>query len=241
MDDATPHPRSGGERIRELVGDLQLTPAHVTALLVAASFACAGMVALWWMARPEPVAGPEVSPVAVASVPPPVPSPSAGPLVVHVSGAVTSAGVVELPAGARVLDAVEAAGGLRRRARTDQLNLARPVVDGEQIHVPDSRPGSTGPVAPGAVADAGTGAAPVAGTAGPPSPKTPSAGGREAVAGLGPLLAGRLVRHPEAGVLDERGGRLEAAAAKSSRPQPRRICVRRSCSNSQGPKPSSCA
>ncbi|HEX6254323.1 MAG TPA: helix-hairpin-helix domain-containing protein [Euzebyales bacterium] len=197
MDDATPHPRSGGERLRELVGDLQLTPAHVTALLVAASFACAGVVALWWMARPQPVAAPDVSPVAVASVPPPVPSPSAGPLVVHVSGAVTSAGVVELPAGARVLDAVEAAGGLRRRARTDQLNLARPVVDGEQIHVPDSRPGSTGPVAPGAVADAGTGAAAVAGTAGPLSLNTASAAELEALPGIGPVLAGRIVSHRE--------------------------------------------
>jgi competence protein ComEA len=204
MDDTTRPARSGGDRLRELVGDLQLTPSHVTALLVAASCACAGLVALWWTARPEPVAGPEVVPLAAASVPPPVPGPSAGPLVVHVSGAVTAAGVVELPAGARVLDAVEAAGGLRRRARTDQLNLARPVRDGEQIHVPDGRTNNPGPATsgqasradPSVAGVAGVGA-PAAGTGGALSLNTASAAELELLPGVGPVLAGRIISHRE--------------------------------------------
>ncbi len=56
--------------------------------------------------------------------------------VVHVSGAVVRPGVVTLPGGARVADAIEQAGGAMPDARLDRLNLARPVEDGEQVHVP---------------------------------------------------------------------------------------------------------
>jgi len=55
--------------------------------------------------------------------------------VVHVSGAVLAPGVVELPRGARVADAITAAGGAAPDAQLDRLNLARVVDDGEQVHV----------------------------------------------------------------------------------------------------------
>jgi competence protein ComEA len=55
--------------------------------------------------------------------------------VVHVSGAVREPGVVTLPEGSRVADAVEASGGAMPDARLDRLNLARRVEDGERIHV----------------------------------------------------------------------------------------------------------
>ncbi|HSV75058.1 MAG TPA: helix-hairpin-helix domain-containing protein [Chthonomonadales bacterium] len=58
-------------------------------------------------------------------------------LVVHVAGAVARPGVVELPRGARVIDAVRAAGGARPSADTDAVNLAAPVEDGEQIMLPE--------------------------------------------------------------------------------------------------------
>jgi competence protein ComEA len=57
------------------------------------------------------------------------------PLLVHVLGAVAEPGLVELAAGARVVDAVAAAGGFTPDADPAGVNLARPVVDGEQLRV----------------------------------------------------------------------------------------------------------
>ena len=57
------------------------------------------------------------------------------PLLVHVLGAVARPGLVELAAGARVVDAVAAAGGFTPEADPAGVNLARPVVDGEQLVV----------------------------------------------------------------------------------------------------------
>lgn len=56
-------------------------------------------------------------------------------LVVDVAGKVRRPGIVVLDAGARVVDAIEAAGGVRQGVDLTSLNLARPVVDGEQILV----------------------------------------------------------------------------------------------------------
>jgi competence protein ComEA len=57
-------------------------------------------------------------------------------MVVHVVGAVVRPGLVTVGAGARVGDAVDAAGGLADAADVELLNLAEPVVDGMQIRVP---------------------------------------------------------------------------------------------------------
>ena len=57
-------------------------------------------------------------------------------LVVHVDGMVGTPGVYELTEGARVSDAVTAAGGLAEGADTSSLNLAAPLADGEKVHVP---------------------------------------------------------------------------------------------------------
>lgn len=54
---------------------------------------------------------------------------------VHVSGAVHNPGLCEVPADARVADAIDAAGGFTDAAIADSVNLARPVADGEQIRV----------------------------------------------------------------------------------------------------------
>ncbi|MFC6235935.1 SLBB domain-containing protein, partial [Leucobacter soli] len=62
-------------------------------------------------------------------------------VLVHVVGKVREPGVVELPSGARVQDAIEAAGGATSSAALSRLNLARPVLDGEQIAV-STRAGS---------------------------------------------------------------------------------------------------
>lgn len=59
----------------------------------------------------------------------------AAPVFVHVSGAVASPGLVELPEGSRVADAIQAAGGLAEGADGSSVNLARPLADGEQVVV----------------------------------------------------------------------------------------------------------
>lgn len=80
--------------------------------------------------------------------PPPVtatPEPSATPppMRVYVSGAVANSGVYSLSQGSIALDAVEAAGGFLPEADRDGLNLAEPLRDGAEIHVP--RLGETTP------------------------------------------------------------------------------------------------
>lgn len=61
---------------------------------------------------------------------------AASELVVDVQGAVARPGVYRLPSGSRVLDALARAGGTVPEAAPGALNLARPVVDGEQLIVP---------------------------------------------------------------------------------------------------------
>ena len=57
-------------------------------------------------------------------------------IMVHISGEVYSPGLVELEAGSRVIDAVELAGGLKKDADIDRINLAKKLVDEEKIYVP---------------------------------------------------------------------------------------------------------
>ncbi|MEJ6489973.1 ComEA family DNA-binding protein [Leucobacter sp. USCH14] len=65
-------------------------------------------------------------------------APPSSSVMVHVVGEVDDAGVVELPPGSRVADAIEAAGGATDAAVLDVVNLARSVTDGEQVIVPDA-------------------------------------------------------------------------------------------------------
>ncbi|MGY4720098.1 helix-hairpin-helix domain-containing protein [Naumannella huperziae] len=60
-------------------------------------------------------------------------------IMVHVVGAVQKPGIVELPAGSRVNDAIEAAGGLSDKADPGELNLAQVLNDGEQVVVGTDR------------------------------------------------------------------------------------------------------
>ncbi|MFE3457519.1 helix-hairpin-helix domain-containing protein [Nocardiopsis aegyptia] len=76
----------------------------------------------------------------------PAPETSAAPggeVIVHVSGDVADPGLYTLGPGSRVSDAVDAAGGPLPDADLDQLNLARPLTDGEQIVVGPPGPEDT--------------------------------------------------------------------------------------------------
>ncbi len=67
------------------------------------------------------------------------PPPSPQPLVIDVSGAVAQPGVYTLPAGSRVTDAIQVAGGVTEKASTGSLNMAALLEDGQQVRVPEIR------------------------------------------------------------------------------------------------------
>lgn len=130
--------RHASRRLR--LGALQLGPVHLAVVAVVAALAVG--LAAWGAVRDQA----EVVPVVPsASEPSGSPEPLAavaaaeeeptGDLVVDVAGKVRRPGIAVLPAGSRVVDALEAAGGARRGVDLTALNLARQVVDGEQILV----------------------------------------------------------------------------------------------------------
>lgn len=65
-----------------------------------------------------------------------IPPPTEAPLVVHITGAVVNPGVYSQLPGSRVMDVINAAGGVTVNADTSLINLAKPVEDGMQIWVP---------------------------------------------------------------------------------------------------------
>ncbi|PWH05536.1 competence protein ComEA [Brachybacterium endophyticum] len=132
-------------------------------------------------------------------------------VVVYVSGAVKEPGVVELPAGARVADAIEDAGGRTAKADLTSVNLARVLVDAEQVHVPtegEAPAAAAGAGGPAAGSEEGDTAAPDPISAGPGAEEGPSAGaavdintadatGLQELPGVGPAIAERIVEHRE--------------------------------------------
>ena len=116
---------------------------------------------------------------------------SAREVVVHVVGAVHHPGLVRLPAGSRVADAVRAAGGTTASARPASVNLARLLVDGEQLVVQrrGSAPLVAAPGPPGAVGSAGATPAPSA----PVDLNSATLEALDALPGIGPVLAQRIL------------------------------------------------
>jgi competence protein ComEA len=105
------------------------------------------------------------------------------PLVVHVVGAVRQPGLYRLERGKRVADAVASAGGATGRADLALLNLAAPLADGQQVVVPAK---SRSVAAPGA----GSGSA---ATAGPVSLSAATVEQLDALPGVGPVTAQKIV------------------------------------------------
>jgi competence protein ComEA len=128
------------------------------------------------------------SPVATLVAPPVTTAPTV--VVVHVAGAVGAPGVYELPAGARVADAIAAAGGPTGGADPNTLNLAAPVLDGDRVAVPlIGEPAYQG----GGQTHAGTAAA-----SGPLDLNRATVDELDALPGVGPATAAAIVAHREA-------------------------------------------
>lgn len=104
---------------------------HLVVVIVFLALAGAWTVHNLLQARTTAIA-PVVSPVVAETGPTPTPTPVAK-VLVHVLGAVARPGLVELPEGSRVADAIAAAGGLKARADPGELNLAALLPDGSQL------------------------------------------------------------------------------------------------------------
>ena len=132
----------------------------------------------WWSGQPEtvqPISDTTAVDAEAIAVDGPLREVSAV-VVVHVVGKVADPGLVELPMGARVHDAIEAAGGATKDKALESVNLARPVVDGEQIVVGE----------------------PIAGAASSTmSINTASAEELDELPGIGPVIAERIVQWRE--------------------------------------------
>jgi competence protein ComEA len=181
------------DRLPESVRGARLDPGVRGALALAGLALVAAAVALFlaWSSAATPAARQSIAPLKVA-VPALSSSASAGPsatsagLQVDVGGKVRRPGLVRLAAGARVADAVAAAGGVLPGTLMVGMSLARKLVDGEQLLVGEpaaiaapgvTAPDSSGVTAGGALVDLNTATAPEL----------------DALPGIGPVLAQRIV------------------------------------------------
>ncbi len=141
----------------------------------------AGVVLLRSRPSEQPLAVPGVVRSAAA-----IPTDRAGEVVVAVAGKIRHPGLVRLPAGSRVDDAVRAAGGVAPGASTGLVNLARKLIDGEQVLIGVDQP-------PGAAAGTGPSAATGVGGVTPIDLNAAAAGDLDHLPGIGPVLAERIV------------------------------------------------
>ncbi|MEO3973374.1 ComEA family DNA-binding protein [Streptomyces sp. CAU 1734] len=185
-----------------------LEPRTLAALAVVLVVAAVLAVHHFWSGRPETVRAPDVIRPGIAedggtrgSAPERGPAPPAGPvrrITVDVSGRVRRPGVLRLPAGSRVADALNAAGGVRAGTDLTGLNRARVLADGEQVMVgvvpPQGMHGngaaSAGPAVSGVTGASGEGG-PRAGAV--LSLSSATAEQLDTLPGVGPVLARHIV------------------------------------------------
>jgi competence protein ComEA len=171
---ATPHPGGGRETAAS-------TPTDQSTGQGAAGSGAAGGEGAAGAGQTLPRAAPDTS---AGSGP-------SGRLAVHVAGHVRHPGLVRLPAGSRVYDAVRAAGGVTSGADLDAVNLARKLTDGEQVLIPG--PGDPPPALPPGAGPATPGAA-----AAPLDLNTATVEQLDTLPGVGEVTAGRIVAYRSA-------------------------------------------
>jgi competence protein ComEA len=155
---------------------------------IAVVLAIVVVVAVGWMLKagnqPARIAPPAESP------PQSTATTAARGVIVHVAGAVRRPGVYELPEGARVGEAIEAAHGALRAADLGALNLAEALTDGAKVDVPRRGASVEAPVA-GVTPSASPG--PAAGV--PVDVNTADQAALEAIPGIGPVKAAAILQH----------------------------------------------
>ncbi|MCW2752319.1 MAG: DNA-binding protein [Aeromicrobium sp.] len=150
------------------VAPRRLELPHIKVLVTLA--VAASVLLVWWLLSGRPHASGPDEPLAFTPTNGASASPGASPgtatptpaddLVIDVVGKVRKPGIVTVPKGSRVYEAIAAAGGLKCKVDTTSVNMARLLTDGEQILI-GSAPATVPGVAAGARASAsGSGAAP---------------------------------------------------------------------------------
>jgi len=118
------------------------------------------------------------------------PAPDPNEVRVYVGGAVAIPGVYSLPRGSVISDAIDAAGGLTEGADTNQLGMAAILLDADQIIIPTTSPATVEPPKEGSTPAPVSLTAPAAG---PININSAGAAELEALPGIGPALAQRIV------------------------------------------------
>lgn len=169
---------------------LQPAPAAVVVLVVLLALAVTALVTGLGRPRVQPIEPVPDSTILSTGTPAPASDDSApggetgSALVVHVAGKVANPGIVQLPPGSRVIDAIDAVGGAEDGVDLTALNLARVLSDGEQVLV-----GVDGAPQPAAGQNASG-----------PAPVSLNGADTEQLAtlpGIGPTLAARIVQWRE--------------------------------------------
>ncbi len=204
---STPTPPNGApaEHSPTLYSAGQLLWAFVLGALLSAILLGAVLLLI---RRPDPPAialqpPPTMEPTATA-----MPSPTPGPITVFVSGEVRTPGNYTLPAGARVADAIAAAGGATVGAGAAAINQAELLRDGGQVHVPPAAANGSVANAPTPLPGLSGGSEPslslqAGGAEGPINLNSASAAELETLPGIGPTKAQAIIEGRPYAAVDE--------------------------------------